>query len=126
MAWRRLQFGRHQLGGRKCSKTTLITTSTSKDHYLDQVVTEPTRITETCENILDLFFTNNSTLINRTEIIPGISDHETVLIESSRRPLKMKIPPREVYSYKKGNFEKNQNQPKNHESRTTEAPRVNS
>ena len=37
---------------------------TSRDFYLDQVVTKPTRVTETTANILDLFFTSNQTLIN--------------------------------------------------------------
>ncbi|CAG2239304.1 unnamed protein product [Mytilus edulis] len=77
----------------------------SKDHFLNQVVVEPTRITETCENILDLFFTNNSSLVNKVHVIPGISDHETVYIESSLRPIKTKLPPREVYTYKKGDFD---------------------
>jgi hypothetical protein len=54
---------------------------------LDQVVQEPTRVTETTANVLDLFFTNNSTLTNKVEVIPGISDHEAVFIESSLRPL---------------------------------------
>ena len=77
---------------------------TSKDHFLTQVVMEPTRITETCENTLDLFFTNNNTLVNRVQVIPGISDHEAVLIESSLRPMKTKIPAREVYQYNKADF----------------------
>ncbi|VDI22092.1 Hypothetical predicted protein [Mytilus galloprovincialis] len=74
----------------------------SKDHFLNQVVVEPTRITDTCENILDLFFTNNSSLVNKVNVLPGISDHETVYTESSLRPIKTKLPPREVFTYKKG------------------------
>ena len=61
---------------------------------------EPTRVTETTANVLDLFFTNNSTLTNKVEVIPGISDHEAVFIESSLRPLKVKVPPRKVFMYK--------------------------
>ena len=48
-----------------------------KDNYLDQLVIEPTRITEDTENALDLFFSNNHTLVNKVQVIPGISDHET-------------------------------------------------
>ena len=73
----------------------------TKDFYLDQMITEPTRITETTVNTLELFFTSNFTLINKVEIIPGISDHEAVFIESSLCPMKVKIPPRKVFQYKK-------------------------
>ena len=46
------------------------------------MVTEPTRITELASNVLNLFFTSNSTLVNKVQIIPGISDYEAVYIES--------------------------------------------
>ena len=58
----------------------------SKDHFLDQLVLEPTRITEDTGNTLNLFFSNNQSLVNRVEVIPGISDHETVYVESSPHP----------------------------------------
>ena len=64
-----------------------------KDMYLDQVVTEPTRITETSSSTLDMFFTSNQTLVNKVEVIPGVSDHEAVFIESSLRPMRVKPPP---------------------------------
>jgi dihydroorotase len=35
---------------------------------------------------------------NKVEVIPGISDHEAVFIESSLRPLKVKVPPRKVFN----------------------------
>ena len=76
----------------------------SKDNYLDQLVIEPTRITEDTENTLDLFF-SNKTLVNRVQVIPGISDHETVNIESSLRPAKAITPPRRVNCYKKADFD---------------------
>ena len=50
----------------------------AKDFYLDQMITEPTRITETTANTLELFYTSNPTLINKVETIPGTSDHEAV------------------------------------------------
>ena len=49
---------------------------------LTQTVREPTRD----ENILDPFSTNNETLITGCTLIPGISDHDAVLIESRLRP----------------------------------------
>ena len=76
----------------------------AKDNYLEQMVIEPTRITEDTENVLDLFFSNNSSLVNRVEVIPGISDHETVYVESSLRPAKTQTPPRKVYIYNKADF----------------------
>ena len=72
---------------------------------LDQLILEPTRITETQANILDLFFTNNETLVNQVRIIPGISDHESVFIESSLRPMKNKILPHKVWQYRKAKYD---------------------
>jgi L-lysine 2,3-aminomutase len=72
---------------------------------LDQIILEPTRITETQANILDFFFTNNETLVNQVRIIPRISDHESVIIESSLRPMKNKILPYKVWQYRKANYD---------------------
>ena len=77
----------------------------TRDFYLDQDVTEPTRVTETTASKLDLFFTSNQTLINKVEVIPGISDHETVFIESSLCPMRVKTPPRKVFQYRKADYE---------------------
>ena len=41
----------------------------AKDSFLEQVETEPTRVTETSSNILDLFFSNNETLVNQVHIV---------------------------------------------------------
>ena len=76
-----------------------------QDSFLDQVVSEPTRITETTSSTLNLFFASNQTLINKVEVIPGISDHKAVFIESSLKPLNVKIPARKVYQYRKGDYE---------------------
>ena len=77
----------------------------SKDHFIDQMVSEPTRITEDTANILDLFLSNNQSLVNRVDIIPGISDHEVVYVESSLRPSRAITPPRAVFYYNKADFE---------------------
>ena len=68
------------------------------------MVTEPTRTTEKAHNVLDLFFTNNQSLVNRVEIIPGIGDHDAVMVESSLRPHKVTKPTRKVYIYKKADY----------------------
>ena len=77
----------------------------AKASFLEQVVTEPTRVTETSSNILELFFTNNETLVNQVHIVPGIADHEAVFLESSLRPIKAKAAPKKVYQYKKADYE---------------------
>ena len=41
--------------------------------------------------------------MNKVEVIPGISDHEIVYIESSLRPDTIKKPQRKVYLYNKMN-----------------------
>ena len=79
--------------------------SIAKYSFLEQVVTEPTRVTETSSNMLDLFFTNNETLVNQVHIVPGIADHEAVFLESSLRPIKAKAAPRKVYQCKKADYE---------------------
>ena len=77
----------------------------SSSWSLEQVVRGPTRITENCSSLTELFFTNNPSLINTSRVIPGISDHEAVFVESSLRPFFQKTPNRETYVYKKANFQ---------------------
>ena len=36
--------------------------------------------------------------------LPGISDHEAVFIESSLRPMKVNMPARKVYQYRKADY----------------------
>ena len=64
----------------------------SHDHVLEQMVSKHTYITESSQSTLDLIFANNSTFINKVEVILGISDHEVVYVESSLRPDKTKKP----------------------------------
>ena len=68
---------------------------------LTQTVTEPTRDS----NTLDLFATNNDTLITRCEVILGISDHNAVLVESRLRPLRQKTPRRSIPIWRKANWD---------------------
>ena len=53
------------------------------DNNLIQLITEPTR----GPNTLDLFITNNETLICKTQIIPGLSDHDIVYLEGDIKPI---------------------------------------
>ena len=64
----------------------------------------------------DLFFSNNPSVVNRVEVIPGISDHETVYVEFSLRPdetvyvefslrpAKAQTPARKVHIYNKADI----------------------
>jgi hypothetical protein len=76
------------------------------DNGLQQLVTEPTR----GPNTLDLFITNNSTLINKVQVIPGISDHQAVLVDGDLSPIVNKQPKRQIPLYKKADW----NQLKDH------------
>ena len=66
--------------------------STFTDCGLQQMVDFPTRR----DAILDLFFTNRLSLINKIRPFPGVSDHEALFIDTNieakhQRPAKRKI-----------------------------------
>jgi hypothetical protein len=65
------------------------------------MVSKHAYITEFSQSTLDLFLANNSTLIDKDEVIPGISDHEAVYVESSLRPHKTKKASRKILLYNK-------------------------
>ena len=66
------------------------------------MVTEPTRE----DRILDLFFTSNSSLVERSVVYPGISDHDGIpLIDMLTSPRFIKTNPRKLYKYHKANHE---------------------
>ena len=48
---------------------------------------------------------NNQSLINRCELLPGIADHDAIFVESSLRPVRVRKPPRKVHLYKKADFD---------------------
>ena len=49
------------------------------DHGWVQLITNPTR----GKNVVDLFITFNDSLIIKTQVIPGISDHDAVFVEGN-------------------------------------------
>ena len=78
----------------------------AQNYFLEQlIVTFATRTTEDVANTLDLFFTNNKTLISNVELHPGISDHDTVLVNTSLRPDYNKSIPHKIFLYHKANFD---------------------
>ena len=85
-------------------------------YSLTQTVTSPTRtqlsvnreygITNqrpVTSNTLDLFLTNNPLLITNTKVIPGISDHDIVLIDADLKPIRIAQPSRQIYQFSKAN-----------------------
>ena len=65
------------------------------------MVTSPTR----GQNILDLFFTTNPTLVDDISVIPGLSDHDIVLAQVNVKPEVTKQVPRNIPLYKKANWD---------------------
>ena len=72
------------------------------DYNLDQVVKHPTRQ----NRILDLFFTNNSTLVDNSIVIPGMSDHDGIAnITVNLKPKLCAQKPHKVFLYHKANMD---------------------
>ena len=72
------------------------------DNGLTQIVEIPTR----CDNVLDLIAVNNPTLVNRTEVLPGIADHDAVFAEIDINPKRYNQKHRKIPLYKKANWNK--------------------
>ena len=49
------------------------------DHGLVQLITNPIR----GKNVLDLFISNDDSVIIKTQVIPGFSDHNAVFVEGN-------------------------------------------
>ena len=57
------------------------------------------------DNILDLVFTNNPSLVKSSTSVPGISDHAMVVTDCDIKPVYNKHDPRKVYLFSKANLE---------------------
>ena len=66
------------------------------------MVTTPTR----GNNILDLYLTNSPSLVQTVDIVPGISDHDIVVVESNLRPRINKPKPRNFLKYSQADMVK--------------------
>ena len=71
------------------------------DFNLAQMVTEPTRY----ENALNLFLTNNPTLVCKVELLPGLSDHDIVYSEVNVKPQIVAQRPRVMPVYMKADWD---------------------
>ena len=69
------------------------------NNSLTQLQDGPTRY----KNLLDLIFSNNPSLIKSCTAIPGISDHDTIIVDSIIRPSYSIPKKRKVFTYKKAN-----------------------
>jgi len=70
-------------------------------HGLSQLVDSPTRK----ENILDIFATSRHSLVSKCMTIPGISDHEAVLIMSDASAKIQPLGVRKIFQWRKANFD---------------------
>ena len=66
-----------------------------------QMVQCPTRNS----NILDIFLTNHPSLVESCEVIPGVSDHEIVLVKTLTKISHSKAKPRNITLWHKADFE---------------------
>ncbi len=87
-------------GGKNISKGNRLI-DIAENHNLTQVQHFPTR----GENNLDLLFTNHPSLVNRAEVIPGISDHDVPILDIKIKADINKKQPRKVYIYRKADYE---------------------
>ena len=72
------------------------------DMGLQQTNGEPTR----GDAILDVFLTNRPNLVSRSTVVPGLSDHDILLVDSNIRATRVKPPQRTIYLWGKANESK--------------------
>ncbi|CAC5414252.1 unnamed protein product [Mytilus coruscus] len=72
---------------------------------MDQLVNFPTRK----DNILDIFCTKQPNLITKIKSIPGISDHNIVLVDAICMPKRATQCPHKIFLWKKVDLEKIKN-----------------
>jgi len=64
-----------------------------QDLCMEQIVDFPTRL----DNTLDLVFTTHKSLVNKCKPLPGISDHDIVLVDTNIRINRIKQTKRKIY-----------------------------
>jgi len=71
------------------------------DNGLTQIIDKPTRH----NNTLDLFVSNNPSLIQSTQVIPGLADHEAVVVEVDLPPITNMQKPRRIPLFNKAGWD---------------------
>ncbi|CAC5364773.1 unnamed protein product [Mytilus coruscus] len=61
---------------------------------------EQLQLNQVMKIILDLFLTNHPSLVKSRNTLPGISDHNMILLDTDLKPQYYKPKPREMYIYK--------------------------
>jgi hypothetical protein len=74
----------------------------AEKYQLHQVQEEPTR----GDNLLDLVFTTNPTLLKASVSTPGLSDHDAVVSDFCIQPFFVRNSPRKCYHYGKAEWDK--------------------
>jgi hypothetical protein len=75
------------------------------DMFFEQFVNEPTRYSDTCESLLDLFLCDVPAIVISAEVLPGVSDHEAVLatLSVTLEPRKeTRLPPK--HNFRRANW----------------------
>ena len=72
-----------------------------EDSGMEQLQLKPSRE----NNILDLFLTNQPSLVKSCNTIPGISDHNMIIVDTDLKPRYNKPKRREINIFKKANWD---------------------
>ena len=79
-----------------CARLIELTT----EHHMEQIQRQPTRL----GNVLDLLFTNKPGLVKEVSILPGLSDHDTVLVDTYLHINPNHKKPRKINQWSKANW----------------------
>ena len=74
--------------------------TTAAECYFTQLVNIPTR----GENILDIVFTNRPSFVNYCTVVPGVSDHDAVVVSFIAKATYQNEIKHKCYVWNRGNF----------------------
>ena len=72
---------------------------TIQEKSMEQTVDFPTRL----DNIIELVFTTHPSLVNECKSLPGIGDHDIILIDKGIEVTRSKTPRHKIYIWKSAN-----------------------
>ena len=78
----------------------------AEENDLHQCVKTPTRCTESCQNILDLLFTNQPLSVNNVLMIQGFSDHDAITASIRMKAQFLRQNPRKIFLFSTGDYTK--------------------
>ena len=76
---------------------------TIQEISMEQIVDFSTRL----DNIIELVFTTHPSLVNECKPLPGIGDHDIVLIDKGIEVTRSKTPRHKIYIWKSANTDEN-------------------